>query len=48
MLGGTGRDPRELQPTLPGRAATAILTALSAAPEKRHAGAREFAKAFEE
>ncbi|HEU4927565.1 MAG TPA: serine/threonine-protein kinase [Vicinamibacterales bacterium] len=46
MLTGTARDPRELQPTLPERAAAAIQTALNTAPEKRHAGAREFAAAF--
>jgi len=46
MLTGTARDPRELQPTLPERAATAILTALNTAPEKRHGTAREFAKEF--
>jgi serine/threonine protein kinase, bacterial len=48
MLTGTPRDPRELQPMLPERAATAIQTALSTAPEKRHGTAREFAKAFGE
>ena len=46
MLTGTPRDPRELQPTLPERAATAIQTALSTAPEKRYGTAREFAKEF--
>jgi serine/threonine protein kinase len=48
MLTGTAPDPRELQPTLPERAATAIQTALNTAPEKRHAGAKEFAKEFGE
>ena len=48
MLSGAARNPRELQPTLPERAATSIQTALSSAPERRHAGAREFAKAFGE
>jgi serine/threonine-protein kinase len=48
MLTGTPRDPRELQPTLPERAATAIQTALNTAPEKRFATAREFAGAFGE
>ena len=46
MLTGTARDPRGLQPTLPEPAAAAIQTALNTAPEKRHAGAREFATAF--
>jgi serine/threonine-protein kinase len=48
MLSGAVRDPRELQPALPERAATAIVTALNTAPEKRHDNAREFAKAFGE
>ena len=48
MLTGTPRDPRELQPMLPERAGTAIQTALSTAPEKRHGTAREFATAFGE
>jgi serine/threonine protein kinase len=46
MLGGVARDPRELQPTLPERAAAAIKTALATAPEKRFATAKEFAAAF--
>ncbi len=46
MLTGAARDPHELQPTLPERAATAIQTALSTAPERRHATAREFATAL--
>ena len=40
------RDPRELQPSLPDAAAAAIQTALSSAPEKRFASAREFLAAF--
>ena len=46
MLTGSPRDPSELQPNLPPPAAAAILTALSSAPEKRFAGAREFLAAF--
>ena len=46
MLTGTARNPRELQPTLPEGASAAIQTALNTAPEQRHAGARDFAKAF--
>ena len=46
MLTGTPRDPKELQPLLPPTATAAILTALSSAPEKRFAGAREFLAAF--
>src|SRR6185503_14921925 len=42
MLSGTARDPRELQPTVPERAGTAIQTALSTAPERRFASAKEF------
>ena len=48
MLTGAARDPRELQPTLPERAAASIQTALNTAPEKRYQSAREFAKAFGE
>ena len=47
MLTGTPRDPKELQPLLPSTATAAILTALSSAPEKRFAGAREFLTAFQ-
>ena len=47
MLTGTPRDPKELQPLLPSTATAAILTALSSAPEKRFAGAREFLAAFQ-
>jgi eukaryotic-like serine/threonine-protein kinase len=47
MLTGTPRDPKELQPLLPSTATTAMLTALSSAPEKRFAGAREFLAAFQ-
>ena len=46
MLAGAPRDPRELQPSLPEAAAAAIQTALSSAPEKRFASAREFLAAF--
>jgi serine/threonine-protein kinase len=46
MLTGAARDPRELQPSLPGAAAAAIQTALSSAPEKRFSSAREFLAAF--
>jgi serine/threonine protein kinase len=46
MLTGIARDPRELQPTLPERAALAIATALNTAPERRHATAKEFAAAL--
>ena len=46
MLSGTARDPRELQPTLPERAGTAIQTALSTAPERRFASAKEFQAAL--
>ena len=46
MLSGAARDPRELQPALPERAATAIQTALSSAPEQRFATARDFAAAL--
>ena len=46
MLVGGARDPRELQPSLPEAAAAAIQTALSSAPEKRFASAREFLAAF--
>ena len=48
MLSGGARDPRELQATLPERAGTAIQTALSPAPERRHASARDFVAAFNE
>ena len=47
MLTGSPRDPLELQPSLPAAAAAAIQTALSSAPEKRFAGAREFLAAFQ-
>ena len=46
MLSGVVRDPREWQKTLPDAAASAILTALSAAPARRFGGAREFGRAF--
>jgi eukaryotic-like serine/threonine-protein kinase len=46
MLTGGARDPRELQPSLPEAAATAIQKALSSAPEKRFNNAREFLAAF--
>jgi serine/threonine-protein kinase len=46
MLGGVVKPPRELQPSLPEAAAAAIMKALSTAPEKRFATAREFAAAF--
>jgi serine/threonine protein kinase len=48
MLSGTVRDPRELQPTLPEPAATAIQTAIHSAPEKRYGSARDFLAAFGE
>jgi serine/threonine protein kinase len=48
MLTGVARDPRELQPTLPERAALAIATALNTAPERRYATAREFGAALGE
>jgi serine/threonine-protein kinase len=46
MLGGTVRDPRELQPSLPEPVATAIRRALSSAPEGRFESARAFAAAL--
>jgi serine/threonine protein kinase len=46
MLAGAVRDPRELQPSLPEAAATAMLKALSNAPEKRFNSAREFLASF--
>jgi len=46
MLAGAIRDPRDLRPALPDAAAAAIMTALSTAPERRFATAREFATAF--
>jgi serine/threonine protein kinase len=48
MLSGVARDPRELQPALPERASSAIVLALSTAPERRHASARDFLAAFNE
>ena len=45
MLGGVRRDPRDRQPSLPGAAAAAILTALDPAPARRFSSAREFASA---
>jgi eukaryotic-like serine/threonine-protein kinase len=47
MLTGTARDPRELQPALPAASGAAIIKALSTAPEKRFASAREFLAAFQ-
>jgi serine/threonine-protein kinase len=46
MLGGAVKDPRQLQPSLPDAAAAAILAALSPAPERRFATARDFQAAF--
>jgi serine/threonine protein kinase len=46
MLGGSFRDPCELQPSLPALAGAAIGTALNRIPEKRFATARDFARAF--
>jgi serine/threonine protein kinase len=46
MLTGVAREPRELQPSLPPAASASIQVALSSAPEKRHATAREFLAAF--
>ena len=46
MLTGVPREPRELQPSLPPSASASIQVALSSAPEKRHATAREFLAAF--
>jgi serine/threonine protein kinase len=46
MLEGTVTDPRALRPSLLEPAAAAIVTALSAAPEKRFASARSFAGEF--
>jgi serine/threonine-protein kinase len=44
MLGGTPRDPRELQPTLPAPAAVAIIKALAPSPGQRYQSAREFGR----
>jgi serine/threonine-protein kinase len=46
MLSGRVEDPRSRQPSLPEAAGAAIRTALDAAPERRFAGARDFARAF--
>jgi eukaryotic-like serine/threonine-protein kinase len=46
MLSGGARDPRELQPSLPECAASAVRTALNAVPEQRFESARAFAKVF--
>ena len=48
MLTGVARNPRELQPELPERAASAIQTALGSAPERRYATVQEFRAAFGE
>jgi len=45
MLRGSPADPRERQPTLPEATATALLTALKAAPTDRFVSAHEFARA---
>ena len=44
MLGGTPRDPRELQPTLPAATAAAIVKALAPSPGQRFQSAREFGR----
>jgi serine/threonine protein kinase len=46
MLRGRSADPRDRQPTLPARAAAAILAALSPAPESRPQTARAFGDAL--
>jgi serine/threonine protein kinase len=44
MLGGTPRDPRELQPSLPASAAAAIVKALAPTPAQRFPAARDFGR----
>ena len=44
MLGGTPRDPRELQPSLPAEAAAAMVKALAPTPGQRFETARDFGR----